>query len=229
MTGLLVNMGMWKSIIRHREFDAAVDHAAIAQIVKAKAEPATTRIKCLLERLAAYSFNLYYVKGKDMILADYLSRHRIRDHNLNDMIPISFYLTRPEDPPDTYPHLLPMQTRGSTHSAGTSLPPVHGADKQIDPHRKPEHQDAVTTKRSRVVNPTCPSPSQVMARKLVEKSKHIQRQRTVPPKVSIPPAPVTHRPNIPYHSGPSDSGAPRHIARPTGQSSEEAHDLTKYT
>ena len=76
MTGLLVNMGLWKSIIRHREFDMAVDHAAMAQIVKAKAKPATTRIKCLLEQLASYSFNLYYVKGKDMILADYLSRHR---------------------------------------------------------------------------------------------------------------------------------------------------------
>ena len=69
-------MGLWKSIIRHCEFDAAVDHAAVAQIMKAKAELATTRIKCLLERLASYSFNLYYVKGKDMILADYLSRHR---------------------------------------------------------------------------------------------------------------------------------------------------------
>ena len=75
MTGLLVNMGLWKSIIKHREFDAAVDHAAMAQIMKAKAEPATTRIKCLLKRLASYSFNLYYIKGKDMILADYLSRH----------------------------------------------------------------------------------------------------------------------------------------------------------
>ena len=77
MTGLLVNMGLWKSIIRHREFDDAVDHAAVAQILKAKAEPATTHIKNLLERLAAYSFNLYYVKGKDMILADYLSCHRL--------------------------------------------------------------------------------------------------------------------------------------------------------
>ena len=61
MTGLLVNMGLWKSIIRHCEFDAAVDHAAVAQIMKAKAKPATTCIKCLLKHLASYSFNLYYV------------------------------------------------------------------------------------------------------------------------------------------------------------------------
>ena len=47
--------------------------------MKAKTEPATTRIMRLLDRLSAYSFNLYYVKGRDLILADYLSRHRNKD------------------------------------------------------------------------------------------------------------------------------------------------------
>ena len=76
MTGLLVNMNLWKNLLKHREFDAAVDHAAVSQIMKAKTEPATTRIMRLLDRLSAYTFNLYYVKGRDMILSDYLSRHR---------------------------------------------------------------------------------------------------------------------------------------------------------
>ena len=110
MTGLLVNMGLWKSIIRHREFDATVDHAAMAQIMKAKAELATTRIKCLLEHLASYSFNLYYVKGKDMILVDYLSRHRRRYDDPNDLIPISFRLTHPANPESKIPVCLPMLT-----------------------------------------------------------------------------------------------------------------------
>ena len=35
--------------------------------MKVKTEPATTRIMRLLDRLSAYSFNLYYVKGRDMI------------------------------------------------------------------------------------------------------------------------------------------------------------------
>ena len=48
MTGLLVNMGLWKSSIHHREFDVAVDHTAVAQILKAKAEPATLRISSCL-------------------------------------------------------------------------------------------------------------------------------------------------------------------------------------
>ena len=63
MTGLLVNMGLWKNILKHREFDAAVDHVAVTQILKAKTEPASNRIMRLLDRLSAYSFNLYYLKG----------------------------------------------------------------------------------------------------------------------------------------------------------------------
>ena len=34
-------------------------------------EPATNRIKRLLEVLSTCSFNLYYIKGKDMVLSDY--------------------------------------------------------------------------------------------------------------------------------------------------------------
>ena len=68
MSGLLVNMGLWKNILKHREFDAAVDHVAVTQILKAKSEPASNRIMRLLDRLSANSFNLYYLKGKDMIL-----------------------------------------------------------------------------------------------------------------------------------------------------------------
>ena len=90
MTGLLVNMNLWKNLLKHRELDAAVDHVAVAQIMKAKTEPATTRIMRLLDRLSAYSFNLYYVKGRDMILSDYLSRHRQKDLDSSELIPISF-------------------------------------------------------------------------------------------------------------------------------------------
>ena len=71
MTGLLVNMNLWKNLLRHREFDAAVDHVAVAQIMKAKIEPAITRIMRLLNRLSAYSFNLYYVRG-DLVLIQYM-------------------------------------------------------------------------------------------------------------------------------------------------------------
>ena len=38
-------------------------------------EQATSHIMHLLDRLSPYRFNLYCVKGKAMILTDYLSKH----------------------------------------------------------------------------------------------------------------------------------------------------------
>ena len=53
-------------------------------------EQATNRMKRLLEVLSFYSFNLYYIKGKDMILSDFLSRQIEDDSNPHEIIPISF-------------------------------------------------------------------------------------------------------------------------------------------
>ena len=143
MTELLVNMNLWKNLLKHREFDAAVDHVAVTQIMKAKTEPATIRIMRLLDRLSAYSFNLYYVKGRDMIFADYLSRHRNKDIDSSKLIPISFCcmkvfrgLLETEHGLEVYN----ISTRSSTKVSGEIPPEVHGADKPLDPNLKPEHQ-----------------------------------------------------------------------------------------
>ena len=40
--------------------------------------------------LISYSFNLYYIKGKDKILSDFLSRQKMDDSKLHKVIPISF-------------------------------------------------------------------------------------------------------------------------------------------
>ena len=50
----------------------------------------SNRIKRLLEVLSAYSFNLYYIKGKDMVLSDFLSRQDPGDEDTKEIIPISF-------------------------------------------------------------------------------------------------------------------------------------------
>ena len=71
------------------DFDAIVDHLALTHI-KSKAEPATTRIKRLLELISSYSFILYYMKGKDMILSDFLSRQTHDTSDPHKIIPISF-------------------------------------------------------------------------------------------------------------------------------------------
>ena len=72
------------------DFVAIVDHLPLMHIIKSKMEPVTTRIKRLLELISSYSFNLYYMKGKDMILSDFLLQQKNDDSNPNDIIPISF-------------------------------------------------------------------------------------------------------------------------------------------
>ena len=150
MTGLLVNMGLWKNILKRREFDAAVDHVVVTQILKAKSEPASNRIMRLLDCLSAYSFNLYYLKGKDMILADYLSRHRNEDEDPADLIPVSFCRLRDVD-------TFCIGTRTSIKASGEKVPEIHGADKTLDPHKKPEHQDFGKTKTPKmsISTPAC--------------------------------------------------------------------------
>ena len=53
-----------------------------------------TRIKRLLELISSYPFNLYYMKGKDMILSDFLSRQKNDNSNLHKIIPISFNMCK---------------------------------------------------------------------------------------------------------------------------------------
>ena len=74
MCGLAMNIAKFLHLLKKVDFDAIVDHLAITHIMRGKVEPATTRIKRLFELLSSYSFNLYYIKGKDMVLSDFLSR-----------------------------------------------------------------------------------------------------------------------------------------------------------
>ena len=74
MCGLAINIASFPHLLKRVDFDAVVDHLTIVHIMKSKDEPASNRIKRLLEKLSAYSFNLYYIKGKDMVLSDFLSR-----------------------------------------------------------------------------------------------------------------------------------------------------------
>ena len=90
MCGLAMNIATFSHLLKKVDFDAIVDHLAITHIMRSKAEPATTTIKRLLELLSPYSFNLYYIKGKDMVLSNFLSRQKTDDSNPHELIPISF-------------------------------------------------------------------------------------------------------------------------------------------
>ena len=91
MCRLAMNIATFSHLLKKVHFDALVDHLAITHI-RSKAKPATTRIKRLIELLSPYSFNLYYIKGKDMVLSDFLSRQKMDDSNPLKIIPISFTL-----------------------------------------------------------------------------------------------------------------------------------------
>ena len=90
MTGLMVNMENWKFYLGKKDFDAAVDHRAIPYIMQSKELPTTDRIIRILQRLARFNFHLYYVKGKDMILCDFLSRIKADNSDPHGLIPIAF-------------------------------------------------------------------------------------------------------------------------------------------
>ena len=92
MCGLAMNIVTFLHLLKKVDFDAVVNHLAIIHIMRSKAEPATTRIKRLIELLSPYSFTLYYIKGKDMVLSDFLSRQKMDNDNPHEIIPISFTL-----------------------------------------------------------------------------------------------------------------------------------------
>ena len=126
-------------LLRKVDFDAVVDHLAIMHIMISKVEPATTRIKRLLEVLRSYFFNLYYIKGKAMILSDFLLRQNVNDSNSCEIIPISFNLWTVLQ--DKYYNLevenerYMIQTRSQIKASVVQLPEVHGSRKGLDPHK----------------------------------------------------------------------------------------------
>ena len=141
MCGLAINIASFSHLLKTVDFDAVVDHLALVHILKSKREPATTRIKRLLEVLDAYSFNLYYMKGKDMILSDFLSRQRIERSNPHEIIPISFDMKAILN--DKYYNVgkenrYLVQTHSQSKDTGIKVPEVHGAEKGIDPDLKSE-------------------------------------------------------------------------------------------
>ena len=73
LCGLAINIAILSLLLKRVDFDVMIDHLALTHIIKSKAEPATTRIKRLLELISSYSFNSYYLKGKGMILNNFVT------------------------------------------------------------------------------------------------------------------------------------------------------------
>ena len=149
MCGLAMNIATFSHLLKKVDFDAIVNHLAITHIMRSKAEPATTRIKRLLELLSPYSFNLYYIKGKDMVLSNFLSRQQMDDSNPHELIPISFSL---KSQVSDYFYCIDneinlprkdkylVQTTSQVRSSGIRVLEIHGANKGLDPHMQPGKQ-----------------------------------------------------------------------------------------
>ena len=134
LCGLAINIPSFLHLLKRIDFDTIVDHLALMHIIKSKAEPATTRIKRLLELISSYSLNLYYMKGKDVILSDFLSRQMYDTSNPHEIIPISFNMCNTLyktyyriEATDKYL----VQICSQMKAAGVSLPEVHGTKKMI--------------------------------------------------------------------------------------------------
>ena len=99
--------------------------------MKSKMKPTTNRIKRLLELLISYSFNLYYMKAKDMVLNDFLLRQQVDDSDLHEIVPISFNIkeTLKQKYYKVEEDKFLVQTRSQTKSSGIKLPAVHGTTK----------------------------------------------------------------------------------------------------
>ena len=148
MCGLAINITSFAHLSKRVDFDAIVDHLATMHIMKSKMEPTTNRIKRLLEVLSSYSFNLYYIKRKDMVLSDFLSRQQGDDSDPHQIIPISFNIKQilKQNYHSYIGDTFLVQTRSQNKARGVRLPVVHGTTKPLVPHEIPEKQPARISK-----------------------------------------------------------------------------------
>ena len=89
LCGLAINVVTFSHLLKIVYSDM-IDQLALTHIIKSKEEPVTARIKRLLELISSYSFILYYIKGKGMMLSKFLSGQKHDNNNPHEIISISF-------------------------------------------------------------------------------------------------------------------------------------------
>ena len=209
MCGLAMNITTFSHLLKKVDFDAIVHHLAITHIMRSKTEPATTRIKRLLELLSPYSFNLYYIKGKDMVLSDFLSRQKTDDSNPHELIPISFSLR--DQVSDYFYRIdneinLPrkdkylVQTRSQVRSSGIRLPEIHGANKALNPHVQPGKQKSFPIQTVNKGMPTHPIPKPRIGQGRAGLRRKVKAPQPITSPHLLPDQPITEhdlRPVVP--------------------------------
>ena len=127
LTGVMANVAAFKHLLRNANFHVYCDHSALVHILKAKREPPTLRLKKLIENLSEYKFDIYFLKGKEMHISDFLSRHPDDEDSPNEIIPIAFMLQELET--DKFPdHLLYLKEEVDVLPEQDNYIPYHEND-----------------------------------------------------------------------------------------------------
>ena len=244
---LAINIASFSYLLKRVDFNAIIDHLSLTHIIKIKAEPDTTRINTLLELNSSYSFNFYYIKGKDMVLSDFLSRQNNYNSNPQEIIPISFnmHMVLQENYYKIDSYLV--QTRSQARSSGIKLPEVPGVRKNLDLNKKQERQRANSIKgsvvkpcigqgragskrkRSDPINQTINQPSKLSQRipgkTEIETGKTNQAHSKDPMDIiNNVDVGMTHTkpliPDVPFHPGPTYRPSPKPIRSNVPRSQE---------
>ena len=99
LTGIYANVLAFKHLLRNVHFTLYCDHSALVHIMNGKKEPPTLRLKKLIENLSDFKFDIKFLRGKDMFVSDFLSRHPDSEDSCNDpIIPVAFLMKEIELP-----------------------------------------------------------------------------------------------------------------------------------
>ena len=200
-------------------------------------------------------FDLYYVKGKDLILADFLSKIKTDKSDPGEVIPISFI--NKQNAENKSHHILNAGrvTRSAVKHEGLSMPTIHGHNKQLDPHHKPEHQVGLNLTPAQQTPPdrnpqtppknkprtrslpvsVCKHPTTMVttSRWLIKKSIKTLSKDSKYPNMN-PPMPPSQVPIVPQFDPltglkdpPFIPTTPNHVKPTTKQEPADAHSNTK--
>lgn len=114
--GITLNVEAFKYILRGHFFEIYTDHSSIVHLNKSKHELPSLRLRKSYLKLSDYNFEIKYMKGKDLVVPDFLSRNPTTDIADNSHIAFT-HLT---------PHidgLLPIMTRSATQASGATVLP----------------------------------------------------------------------------------------------------------
>ena len=99
LTGIYANVLAFKHLLRNVHFTLYCDHSALVHIMNGKKAPPTLRLKKLIENLSDFRFDIKFLRGKDMFVSDFLSRHPDSEESCNDpIIPVAFLMKEIELP-----------------------------------------------------------------------------------------------------------------------------------